>query len=365
MAQSTKRRGRIFILIAIILILGVAALYLLVVRPQALAARPSAATPAPADEMSNIVMSVQSVPYGTILTTEVLTTVPYPKKLIVPGVFFTEISQVVGKRAKIDLDAKMPITSSLVQDTAEGSLSSFKIPDGMVAVTIPILNPVASVGYAPQPGDHVNVISTMMFVDVDGSWQSLLPNVTARVVIPPGSPENPSAVAIVQGVGEGSQQGRAEQDQTLAQPVYLQPSEQQRPRLVSQTILQDVMVLEVGESSLTPTTVTNQTQATPTPAPNQQAAAAPVVKKPKIITLVVTPQDAVTLNYLMYSGAQMTLALRGAGDEQRVKTDAVTLQYTMDSYSIPLPAKQPYALQPGKTELTLPAGLEEVQPAPR
>ncbi len=33
MAQSTKRRGRIFILIAIILILGVAALYLLIVRP--------------------------------------------------------------------------------------------------------------------------------------------------------------------------------------------------------------------------------------------------------------------------------------------------------------------------------------------
>jgi len=111
-----------------------------------------------------------------------------------------------------------------------------------------------------------------------------------------------------------------------------------------------------------PPTVTAQAQATPTPAPNQQ----PTTKaKPKIVTLIVTPQDAVTLNYLMYSGAQMTLALRGAGDEQRVKTDAVTLQYTMDSYSIPLPAKQPYGLQPAKTELTLPSGLEEAQPAPR
>lgn len=126
MAQSTKRRGRVFILIAIILILGVAALYLLIVRPQTLSAQQSASTPAPADEMSNIVMSVQAVPYGTILTQEILTTVPYPKKLIVPGVFYTEISEVVGKRAKIDLDAKMPITSSLVQDQAEGSLSSLK-----------------------------------------------------------------------------------------------------------------------------------------------------------------------------------------------------------------------------------------------
>ena len=55
-----------------------------------------------------------------------------------------------------------------------------------------------------------------------------------------------------------------------------------------------------------------------------------------MISIVVTPQDAVTLNYLMYSGVQMNLALRGAGDEQRIKTDAVTLQYTMDTYSIPL-----------------------------
>jgi len=364
MAQSTKRRGRIFILIAIILILGVAALYLLVVRPQSQAAQSPATTPAPAEDMGNIVMSVQAIPYGTILTNEVLTTVPYPRQMIVPGVFYTEISQVVGKRAKIDLDAKMPITSSLVMDQTEGSLSSFKIPDGMVAVTIPMLNPVASVGYAPQPGDHVNVIATMMFVDVDSNFQSVLPNVTGRVIIPPGTPENPSAVAYIQGGGEGSDIGRAEQDQTLAQPIYLQPSEAQRPRLVSQTILQDVMVLEVGESPLKQETVTNQAQATPTPAPNQQAAAT-TVKKPKIITLVVTPQDAVTLNYLMYSGAEMTLALRGAGDEQRVKTDAVTLQYTMDTYTIQLPAKQPYALQPGQTELTLPAGLEDVQPAPR
>jgi pilus assembly protein CpaB len=341
----------------------VAALYLLIVRPQTLAAQQAASTPAPADEMSNIVMSVQAVPYGTILTQEILTTVPYPKKLIVPGVFYTEISEVVGKRAKIDLDAKMPITSSLVQDQLEGSLSSFKIPDGMVAVTIPILNPIASVGYAPQPGDHVNVIATMMFVDLDASWQSILPNGMAIVTIPPGTAENPSAVAVAQSLGGAGAQGRAEQDQSLAQPIYLQPSEAQRPRLVSQTILQDVMVLDVGEASETPAVVTDQ--AKPTAAPNQQPTPTPVVKKPKIITLVVTPQDAVTLNYLMYSGAQMTLALRGAGDEQRVKTDAVTLQYTMDSYSIPLPAKQPYGLQPGKTELTLPAGLEDTQPAPR
>jgi Flp pilus assembly protein CpaB len=127
--------------------------------------------------------------------------------------------------------------------------------------------------------------------------------------------------------------------------------------------LQDVIVLAVGETDLNKQAAS--TQPTPTPAPNQQQQAAPAVVKPKIVTLIVTPQDANTLNYLVYAGAQMNLALRGAGDEQRVKTDSVTLQYTMDTYSITVPAKQPYALQPGKSELTIPTGIGEAVAAPR
>ncbi len=58
----------------------------------------------------------------------------------------------------------------------------------------------------------------------------------------------------------------------MAQPVYLVPSEPQRPRIVSQTILQDVVVLHVGEFPLAQPSVSAQTQVTPTPAPgNQQA----------------------------------------------------------------------------------------------
>jgi Flp pilus assembly protein CpaB len=362
MAQGSKQRGRIFILIALILLLGVVAVYFLVVRPQNKAAQTAVPTQAPAEEMANIVVSVQPIPYGTALTENVLTTVPYPKKLLVPGVFYTDVKELVGKRAKMDLDAKVPITSSLVTDGMSGSLAAFKIPEGMVAVSIPMLNSISSVGYTVQPGDHVNVIASMMFVDVDSNFQSKLPNNTARVIPDPGTTDKPSAVTYVEGGGDGAAQGRAEQDQTLGKPVYLQPSEAQRPRLVAQTILQDVMVLSVGETSQTPAVAA---QATPTPAANQQAAAPATPAKPKIVTLIVTPQDSITLNYFLYAGAQMNLALRGAGDEQRVKTDSVTLQYAMDTYSITIPAKQPYALEPSKSELTLPTGLEDVIAAPR
>lgn len=153
-----------------------AALYVVVVRPRSQQQKATVATPAPAEEMSNIVVSIQPVPYGTVLTADVLTTVPYPKKLLVPGVFYSDVNELIGKRAKMDLDAKVPITSSLISDNASGSLASFQIPDGMVAVSIPIISPLSSVGYGAQPGDHVNVIATMMFIDLDSDFQSKLPN---------------------------------------------------------------------------------------------------------------------------------------------------------------------------------------------
>lgn len=365
MAQGSKRRGRIFIYIAVILILAVVLVWAVFVRPGAKNAPAAAVTPPPAEEMSNIVVSIQPIPYGTVLTADVLTTVPYPKKLLVPGVFYSDIKDLVGKRAKMDLDAKVPITSSLISDQAAGSLASFQIPDGMVAVSIPIVNPLSSVGYGAQPGDHVNVIATMMFVDLDSQFQSKLPNLTAA--ISKGTAETPSDFAFIRSMGADSSQGRAEQDASTGQPMYLVPSEAQRPRIVSQTVLQDVVVLHVGEFSLSQPSVASQTQVTPTPVPggNQAPAAPAEPAKPLMITLVVTPQDAVSLNYLMYAGVQLNLALRGAGDDQRVKTDAVTMQYTMDTYSIPLPSKQPYGLEPSVPSLSLPNINTGSSPTPK
>jgi pilus assembly protein CpaB len=65
-----------------------------------------------------------------------------------------------------------------------------------------------------------------------------------------------------------------------------------------------------------------------------------------MVTLIVTPQDAVTLNYLMLSGAKLNIVLRSAGDPTRVDTEAVTLQFLMDQYRIPNPAKLPYGTEP-------------------
>ena len=86
-----------------------------------------------------------------------------------------------------------------------------------------------------------------------------------------------------------------------------------------------------------------------------------------MITLVVTPQEAVSLNYLMYSEAQLTLALRSNEDAQAdaVFTDAVTLNYLKDLYNIPLPSKLEFSLEPRVDELVSPGAADSSEENPQ
>jgi Flp pilus assembly protein CpaB len=363
MAQGSKRTSRVFILLALILILILLVVVYfkrdqllpgLVGTPKSTVTLP---TPTPMTDMVDVVITTQSISRGTEFTESVLGTVKYPKKDFVEGTLYSKIKDVVGKKAKIDLDAHIPVTSSLVVDTEGGSFTAFQIPKGLVAISIPMYNRMSAVSFALQPGDHVNIIATLLFVDLDQDFQSILPNVTAEVTAPkPGDAENniaPGLTAQITGGGLTSIQGRAVLDPTLNQPLYVQQKEEQRPRMVSQTLLQDVIVLGVGNFETKQQAVVQDQAPTPTPTPGGTTTVEEP-KEPDIITVMVTPQDAITLNYLVYSGAQLTLVLRGAGDDQRVQTDAVTLQYLMEKYYIPVPAKQSYGLTPRIDSLIIP-----------
>jgi hypothetical protein len=130
-------------------------------------------------------------------------------------------------------------------------------------------------------------------------------------------------------------------------------------------LLQDAVVLQVGLFPSNQASGAAAVQPTPTAAPaNGQAAAASTDELPSLISLIVSPQDAVTLNYLINSGSQLTMVLRGAGDEQRIQTEAVTLQYLMDQYNIPVPAKLPYGLEPRIDTINVPS-VATPTPAPK
>ncbi len=67
-----------------------------------------------------------------------------------------------------------------------------------------------------------------------------------------------------------------------------------------------------------------------------------------------SPQDAVTLQYMVYTNAQIMMTLRNPSDNSRLATEAATLQFLLSQYNIPVPAKLPYALQPRIDALAAP-----------
>jgi pilus assembly protein CpaB len=374
----------LFLLVALLLIVVVAAIFIFMggLAPSPapggveLSQQPTATLE---PQTVDVVVVTQKIARGADFTEDVLGYVKQPKDYLVPG-SFTDLNEVIGLRAKFDLDSGVILTANMTAVSAEqfstaGSDWALLIPPGRVAVSIPISR-LSSVSYGPQQGDHVNVIVTVMMVDVDAAYQSILPNNVASVIAPGYEGEvgnSPFVLSLTVAGGEaGAEEGRIQPETALPGGqeeediafYYIVPSESQRPRMVSQTLIQDAIVLQVGDFPLPE----DKPAPTPTPEPGTEEGgivqpetdqAAPVATEPPpplpdLITLIVSPQDAVTLNYLIYSGAQLTLALRAANDASLTQTEAVTMQYLLDVYSIPVPVKLPYALEPRVDQLDQP-----------
>jgi Flp pilus assembly protein CpaB len=367
------RRGRIFFYLAFIVLLGMVAALLIWQRyfrtasPGQQAAQPTAVV-----DVVNVLVVTQRVPRGGVIEGNVLGMVPLQRNMFIEGMF-TNVQEVEGKLSKFDLDPGIPLTRGMLASTAEelsgtGSNAALSIPRGMVAVSVPI-GRLSLVSYPPQQGDHVNVIVALKFVDIDTDYQSLLPNMAATILAPGVVTEAGTNYLTSQvtagGYAGAPMVGKTEIIPGLGQSVYSVPSEAQRPRMVSQNLLQDAVVLKVGNFSTliqggeNKAAVPTQEPAAAAGQPGATPAAPPV---PDFISLIVTPQDAITLNYLIYSGAQVTLVLRAADDDSRIKTEAVTLQFLLDQYNIPVPVKLPYSLEPRSDTVSAPG--VQVNPAP-
>lgn len=364
------RRGRIFIYLALIIILGLVAAYVLYQRygqPVEVMEEPIS-TPQPVIELIDVVVITQNTPRGTILDDTLVTLVEIPKNDAVDGMFFNTINDVIGRRAKFDLDSGIPLTASMLVDQAEqlsttGSLAALNIPKGMVAVSIPISR-LSSVSYAPRPGDHVSVIVTMLFVDLDSEYQTKLPN-EISMLNGPVTFEGINELTVRDSGNTYDKtdslfvyKGRIELDPLLNELMYVVPAETQRPRMVSQTLLPNATILNVGDfpyEDEEPVTVTEgQVEVPAIPQQEAEVAATPP-KPPDVITLIVTPQEAVTLNYILFSNAKFTLALRASGDDDIVTTSPATLQFLLNQYDITLPEKLPYGIEPRINTPVLPA----------
>lgn len=341
------RRGRIFIFLALILIIGLAVVAF-VFRQFLL---PSTQTAAPQQSATvKIYIAGQNIPQGEPITDEVLSTIDIPQGSVV-SVMFTvdQRDELVNKTARYPIDQGVVITRSMVSDgsvAAGGPEWASKIPQGMTAIAIPTSR-LESAAFGVRDGAHVDVSACFLFVDIDPAFQTELPNRVSGLIGPDVAAEGEAPGITLSVTGDGGTQGRTEVETAFQQGIYVIPSEGQRPRLVCQMILQNVAVLKLGSFELPQTQpVTEQT--------DPEAQVAPPVEIPDVVTLIVTPQDSVTLSYLVYGGAKITMSLRNVLDDSRVATEAATLQFLLSQYNIPVPAKLPYAMQPRVDNFTYP-----------
>jgi Flp pilus assembly protein CpaB len=357
------RRGRTLILILLIIIIGVVVAFVAIT--QLLGSQtPEENAPIFVD----VYYAAQNIPQGAPITEDLLATLQMPQANVVTVMFTAdELPLLIGKVAKFPLDQGVVITETMVSDASaavpvSGPEWASLIPPGMTAMSIPT-DRLSVSGYAVNDGAHVNINACLLFVDVDPSYQTILPNLTAVLTgtglgnidgggaaTGEGSSFSVTGLPILSlGVAaSGAPQGRLELDPSVQQPYYVVPSEPQRPRLVCQMLLQDVIVLKLGNFTLVPEATTAEQQQDPNAQP-----AAPVA--PDLVTLVVSPQDSITLSYLVYSNAKLMLTLRNPSDQSRVASEASTLQFLLSQYNIPVPAKLPYAMQPALTTLISPS----------
>lgn len=390
------RLGRIIILIVVVLIIviGVAIGYVLLSGGGGGGGQDADALATQAAIDSNtidILMLNYPVARGQLITEDVIGFLPYRRDLAFEGMLTKDdLEEIAGERyAKYDLSQGMYLTEGMMATERIGSEVATEIEPGKVAISLPISR-LTSVGYGLRAGDRVNIISTMLIVDLDAEFQTALPNYSAALMAP-GSyiaastnyPEAPLEGGVTetpgileQVVGEGvpnlvaqtssggvfSPTGRVEGINGLQYSLYVVPSEnRQRPRMVSQMLLQNVTVLHVGNFELEEaqkdtlgTQLEGQIQAESTTGTGEIQAIES--NKPDIVTLAVTPQEAVTLTYLLYSEAELNITICSYKDRnaEPVFTDAVTLGYLMDVYNITQPAKLDYGITPRTNELTPP-----------
>jgi len=287
------------------------------------------------EETEQIVVAAQNVPRGTPITEEnnAVRLADWPEDSVPDGAF-RDLEAVYGRLASVDLVVDMPVTEGMLAEDAAGLSSSgsdaaLMTPPGRVSYALPVAR-WSSVAWAIAPGDHVDMLISILVVDLDEEFQTILPN-QARITSQ--DPEGETEVL-------ESVMGRIEQLQDGSQ-AWVTPSEQQRSRMVTQLTVQDAIVLKVGDWREEPTPVPTTAEetadgeaVTPTPPPLPEVDS---------LTVAVTPQDAAVLKYAEEMGFSMDLVLRSSQDSGQVfVTDPVTLDYIFSRFAIEVPQKLPY-----------------------
>ncbi len=372
------RRGRILILFALILIMGVLAAYLVIGRGgEEVEATPTeeGVVIVPSD-MVMVVVAAQDVARGSEIPRDAIVLQQMPADLVVETWIAgtdeeTLFSQVVSRRARVDIARGIPVTTAMITEKAgdllgAGSDAAIAIPPGYTAIAIPMTR-LSGVAFALRDGDMVDILITMLMVDMNADFQTKLPDNNLILVDSDGNILTGSGCYRVSRTDMGIEctneepppVGRVVTNEDLDVDIYGVPSEEQRPRLLTQRLVEGATVLHVGTFPLED--IEEEIVAIPTeeagvgaPPSQQEEEAVVLPQTPDIVTLIVSPQDALAINWAIKVGADLVLTLRAPGDTMSLETVTVSLQYLIDNYNITVPAKLPYGLEPQIEEPIVP-----------
>ncbi|MEP7286587.1 MAG: hypothetical protein ABI947_12565 [Chloroflexota bacterium] len=299
-------------------------------------------------QLKKIIVAVQQLPRGIRIPAAALAERLWPSAAV-PERAMGAIADVEGRIARTDIFIEQPIVDTLLvedlsQIAAKGSDAAAVTPRGRVLISIPV-DRLTDVAYSVADGDYVDIIASFLFVDVDPGFQTIKPNkITLTSIKSDGTIELQAAIA-----------GELQPSSFSKDPVVAGPSEVQRPRLVTQRTVQAAWVVHAGTFPIDGQFL--RPVATPLPTPTPEAGEptkgapppTPTPPFPDILTLAVEPQDAVAITWLIESRIPMTLVLRSAQGDPKVKTDqttAVSLSYMIETYQVTQPQALPFALEP-------------------
>jgi pilus assembly protein CpaB len=376
------RRGRVFILLALILLVGAAGVFILL---RGLGGggepAPEEITPTPIGE-AEIVIAAQHISRGSIIPAEAVIVSPYPADYLVETMM-VDPGLVIGRRARMDIARGVPITQNMLTERAgdllgTGSDAALAIPPGMTAISMP-MNRLSGVAYALRDGDQVDVLISLLILDVDEFFQTDLPSESLFLFDTDGNLRSAFTCRqvtleegrLVCGTGETPPPiGHMVTDETTGLELFAGPIGDPRPRLVTQRLISNATVLHVGEFAL-PGEGAAPVAAAATPGPEAGAqpaegeAVPAAILPPDVVTLIVTPQEALALNWAIKAGLDMVLTLRSPNDPTAIdETSSVTLQYLVENFDIGVPAKLPYVTEPRIEADPIQFPFTEATPAP-
>jgi pilus assembly protein CpaB len=328
-----------------------------------------------------IIVAARDIPRGARLTAQDVTVMRWPLLDEAPppvGVLVVSddpngagLEQVDGRIARVDILNGQAVLEFMITpgdqpiDLADtGSDAALMVPSGMVAMALPTTR-LGTVAYALRPGDHVDVFMSYLFADVQEEFQTLLPN---QGILLTDDPE------LIAAGFQSLQYTVGLEDRGLFGTTLLitpneAPTNGQIPRRTTQLVVDNALVMRLGNWSLSdidqPIVVTPIPTATPNPEADQAEPTAaptpvPAIPAPDVITLAMPRQDALVLLHSLYEGATIDIALRSALDDDitDIVTDPVTLDYIINFYNVTPPEQLPIVLDPRSSLLNQLGGTD-------